>query len=335
MGRKHGFSFSWRRATSYSTATGAISRKTNLALPLLSLVLILVVSGIAFAQKTVRVRTYTRKDGTVVKAHERSAPGSRKSGSTVGVGRTSSPASSPVNSPAEDPNAPITNSDVIYMITDGVSPEEVKTIIVHARSSFDTCARALQELKSNGVSDDLITAMVVSSLSEGTQPAVTPPVPGAPKNAAATNDNHSPELQGFRLGTIAKEANLGRALYADTDARGVQHATLLATTEGVSMIRLEFLDGALESIAVTYDGSVKWSSEQEFLTAVAARLGLPNIWDRRNSIEARIVRQGFTLEATYTYGIQPRLHLYDPKAQETIAKRKAEQEEMKRRAFKP
>src|SRR5438132_10938955 len=43
------------------------------------LVFILSVGSFSFGQKTVHVKTYTRKDGTVVAAHDRSAPGSKSS----------------------------------------------------------------------------------------------------------------------------------------------------------------------------------------------------------------------------------------------------------------
>lgn len=44
---------------------------------LFSIILILCAVSLSFAQKTVHVKTYTRKDGTVVHAHDRSAPGTK------------------------------------------------------------------------------------------------------------------------------------------------------------------------------------------------------------------------------------------------------------------
>jgi len=43
------------------------------------LAVILSVGSFSFGQKTVHVKTYTRKDGTVVAAHDRSAPSSKSS----------------------------------------------------------------------------------------------------------------------------------------------------------------------------------------------------------------------------------------------------------------
>src|SRR5262245_17566056 len=59
----------------------------------LSLSLVVLFGSLAFAQKTVHVRTYTRKDGTVVKAHNRAAPGtsnSSRSNSSSNSSRSSS-----------------------------------------------------------------------------------------------------------------------------------------------------------------------------------------------------------------------------------------------------
>jgi len=51
--------------------------KSNLRLLAIAIICILCACSLSFAQKTVHVRTYTRKDGTVVAAHERSAPGTK------------------------------------------------------------------------------------------------------------------------------------------------------------------------------------------------------------------------------------------------------------------
>jgi hypothetical protein len=305
-----------------------MARKYGLTLRMLAALtlFLMVLCGIAVAQKTVHVRTYTRKDGTVVKAHDRRAPGSRG-------GVSSSAPSSANTTEAEEANTPIGNSDIIYLVADGVATEEIKAIIAHARSGFDTCRSALQELKSKGVSDELIAAMVASSLTENNPLSSAPPSSvGSP--TAASAKHQSPELQGFHLGMTVREADGAAPLLTPADNTGVQKAYLSRPSSGILTAELEFLDGLLVSIQVNYDGSVKWSDEKEFLTAVASRLGLSNAWTESNN-SSRIVGQGFYLDANYSFGIMPRLHLYDPLAQQTIVKRKADQEEMKRRAFKP
>ena len=47
------------------------------------LLLLLLLISVAAAQKTVHVRQYTRKDGTVVRAHTRSAPGTKTAATTT------------------------------------------------------------------------------------------------------------------------------------------------------------------------------------------------------------------------------------------------------------
>lgn len=55
------------------------------------LLCVLLTCSFALAQKTVHVRTYTRKDGTVVQAHNRAAPGTgNRSSSSSNGGRSSS-----------------------------------------------------------------------------------------------------------------------------------------------------------------------------------------------------------------------------------------------------
>lgn len=52
---------------------------------------ILSIGSFSFGQKTVHVKTYTKKDGTVVAAHDRSAPNTKSSSSSS---RSSSPSTS-------------------------------------------------------------------------------------------------------------------------------------------------------------------------------------------------------------------------------------------------
>ena len=47
------------------------------------LVMSLLATSFVFGQKTVHVRTYTRKDGTVVQAHDRAAPGTRSTSTST------------------------------------------------------------------------------------------------------------------------------------------------------------------------------------------------------------------------------------------------------------
>jgi hypothetical protein len=66
--------------------------KPTLRLFAIAIVCILCACSVSFAQKTVHVKTYTRKDGTVVAAHDRSAPGTKSTSasSTTRTPRTES-----------------------------------------------------------------------------------------------------------------------------------------------------------------------------------------------------------------------------------------------------
>jgi hypothetical protein len=76
--------------------------KPALRLVAIAIISILCVCSVSFAQKTVHVRTYTRKDGTVVAAHDRSAPGTKS---------TTSPPSSTTRTPRiESARTPSTTS---------------------------------------------------------------------------------------------------------------------------------------------------------------------------------------------------------------------------------
>ena len=68
----------------------------------------------------------------------------------------------------------ITNKDVVSMVSMGLSPEIVKAKIASSRCEFDTSPKALSELKSAGVPDAVVVAILES------KPAPhPPPIPAA------------------------------------------------------------------------------------------------------------------------------------------------------------
>lgn len=141
-----------------------------------------------------------------------------------------------------------------------------------------------------------------------------------------------PELRGLRLGMSVEEVKAAKPTLHILDSRsevGEQTAFDTRTDEGVRALRLEFLDGRLKSIKATYDGSVAWNSEQQFLSRLAEAFGLPKSWN------GFLQCQGLSLTADYTYGIAPEIRLYDPTASQIIKKRRADIEEKRRRDFKP
>src|SRR5881394_1326615 len=61
------------------------------------LVFVLLAGSVVFAQKTVHVKTYTRKDGTVVQSHNRAAPGTaNRSTTSSSPSRSSNTANTPI-----------------------------------------------------------------------------------------------------------------------------------------------------------------------------------------------------------------------------------------------
>jgi len=64
-------------------------------------------------------------------------------------------------------DAILTNADILQMASIGLSPEIIKAKIENSKCQFDTSTKALQDLKTAGIADSLILAMV----SVPTQPA--------------------------------------------------------------------------------------------------------------------------------------------------------------------
>ncbi|MDT5061473.1 MAG: hypothetical protein QOH63_1932 [Acidobacteriota bacterium] len=142
-----------------------------------------------------------------------------------------------------------------------------------------------------------------------------------------------PELRGLRLGMSISDVKTAkpelRLVIDAPDSVGQQTAFVVGAEEGVRSLDLEFLDGSLTSIKVTYDHSVSWNNEQEFLSRLADAFGLPTPWNGYLKCE------GLNLVADYSYGIAPKIRLYDPNSSQIIKKRRADTEEKKRREFKP
>ncbi|MBK9162462.1 MAG: hypothetical protein IPM21_00840 [Acidobacteria bacterium] len=76
----------------------------------------------------------------------------------------------------------VTNGSVIEMSRSGLSPEIIRSKILRSDTSFDVTAKALIELKENGVADDIIALMLERA------DAV---LPGTPPRQAATPVSYS------------------------------------------------------------------------------------------------------------------------------------------------
>ncbi len=100
-------------------------------------------------------------------------------------------------------------------------------------------------------------------------------------------------------------------------------------------IELKFLDSVLFSVAVTYDASVRFEGQQDFLTRVAGGLNLPNRWELMVGTGQGVLCRGFNVVAIYNQGLLPRVTLLKTSVAETIFDRRREQEERRRQTFQP
>jgi membrane-bound lytic murein transglycosylase D len=156
----------------------------------------------------------------------------------------------------------------------------------------------------------------------------------------------APELRGFRLGMtlaqvkekITSESYFDRLYtvseFGERSVRVSGYQLKAENSKGVSDAEFEFLDDKLTLLKVTYDGSVRWNSPQEFVSRVVEALGLPPSDDSRRSAY-RLECSGFIVEIDYSSGYMPTIRIYDPEAPRVVAKRRADKEEKKRREFKP
>jgi len=141
-----------------------------------------------------------------------------------------------------------------------------------------------------------------------------------------------PSLRGFHLGMSVEEAKAVTPTFRyidDPNEVGEQSAFISSPGQGARSVSLEFLDGRLKKIDVTYDSSVRWNNEQEFYSRIAETFGLPSTW------QGLLKCEGMNLDAEFNSGIIPQTHLYDTNARQIIRKRRADIEEKKRREFKP
>lgn len=155
-----------------------------------------------------------------------------------------------------------------------------------------------------------------------------------------------PELRGFRLGMTLRQVkekittesyfdNLYTlSEFGERSIRITGYQLKGENSKGVSDVGFEFLDDKLTLIKVTYDGSVRWKSSQDFISRVVEALGLPPSGESRRS-EYRLDCSGFSIEIDYGSGYMPTVRIYDPEAPRVVAKRRADKEEKKRREFKP
>jgi hypothetical protein len=312
----------------------------------------------------VHVKGYTRKDGTYVPPHDRTAPNDTKldNWSTKGninpeTGKPGTVDPYPENSGTNvmprssalgsSDNDSLSNQDVIDMLHDGLAPVEVKRIISETQSSFDTSVSALVELKRAGVPDEVIMAMMNTGPHRDATAGAVSTVKSETGGSPAALNLTSPEVRVFRLGMPMSKAlahfekdlhitDSGFGLYT-VDAYTSIYAVNADEFKGIRELSFEFTDRQLTKLIVSYDGSVRWTSSTEFYRAVCQGLGLqffPNSMQRLEDAYEHDYSD-FVIRLEYNFGIMPKLHVFSSVAKEIVDKRRAEEELRKRQTFRP
>ena len=169
----------------------------------------------------------------------------------------------------------------------------------------------------------------------------------------------APALAGLRLGLTIEQAEavypalsleprneLGVTTAVVRRAALGQQASALPLATDVDTLDLEFTDGLLTRVRVNYQPTSKWESKDQFISVVAARLGIPGPWTAFYDWQSKSIRNqqdlrdlayecaGFRLNAGI--GIEgisadqaPHIELTDIHAVQTIMQR---EDEKRRRA---
>ena len=186
---------------------------------------------------------------------------------------------------------------------------------------------------------------------QGTPSLVSPPNVQRCTLTAA----QAPTLGGLRLGMTVEQAktiypalsieqsnDLGVALaVVHREALG-QQAVVLPLAADIDTLTLEFTDGLLTRVRVSYQPTSKWESKDQFVSVMAARLGVPGPWEAFYDWQYKSIRNqqdlrdlayecaGFRLNVGI--GIEgigadqtPHIELTDIRAVQTIMQREDEQ----------
>lgn len=153
--------------------------------------------------------------------------------------------------------------------------------------------------------------------------------------------DEAPSLRGFRLGMTAEQvksrlpsAAVNKGSFGHT-ALTVYHHQLKELGQdytGVNYIELRFMDERVSSVAVEYDGNVRWRSPEEFAAKLSESLKLPSAWRREQPDGPFMTMKcdGFMLSTRPNF-----VRLNDLTSEKTFARRHEEAEEEKRRNFRP
>lgn len=154
----------------------------------------------------------------------------------------------------------------------------------------------------------------------------------------------APELRGFRLGMtkeaadgIANQAERGQMIHMmwRADGYGSEHRTVFPQSDdfkGVDAILLAALDGKIARVHISYGKDAELFTHTEFAARVGRALQLPAAaWRTDRAKEFYEIQ----CEGFYVTVSRPSVTLAADGFDEAILRRKAEDEEKKRREFKP
>lgn len=148
----------------------------------------------------------------------------------------------------------------------------------------------------------------------------------------------SSEFFGFRLGMTTEQvkARVPQIVFGRTNEFGVAQTSISpdfdprfdkASFAGVRTVSLDFLDNRLTSIWFGYDGTFKWQSVPDYVKGISHALRLPSTWIPWKTRGQRLVCTDFELTVTMV-GEGPSFRIYDLSAEQLIAKRREEKEEL-------
>ncbi|HXY26263.1 MAG TPA: hypothetical protein VEI73_16545 [Candidatus Acidoferrum sp.] len=136
--------------------------------------------------------------------------------------------------PGSNPQAPLTNADVIKMVKGGVPESAIVSSIQSGPTKFDLSATALTGLRKAGVSEKIIEAMRASgNVAQGTQPGppkTVKPSPGQTKAAVAKLKARPGRLSPMISNPQAAQADAPLVAVLEQQKQGVQSGKIMSAT---------------------------------------------------------------------------------------------------------
>ncbi|MBC7929485.1 MAG: hypothetical protein H7Z38_02860 [Rubrivivax sp.] len=151
----------------------------------------------------------------------------------------------------------------------------------------------------------------------------------------------APELRGLRLGMNVEQikarfpsAQFGQSQFGLTNGQ-INNALDApapdaAMLKGINSIFLQLVDQRLTQISVSYGNSIRWESNEQFISRVTEALKLPAVWKDVNQNLPYIECDGFVVKAQVNS-----ISIIARKPYEVVEKRQREQQEKERQSFQP